>query len=159
MVGRDQRDLDGLGDREEARGPDRFEPDQRIGVGGQLLERVERLGNAVAPDAQDPRGGGPGVEVGRGEHPVEQLDVDDVLVLVGPEGFGQADAHNRGRPCRAWRPRSSRAATTCAGVPRAQLGPGPVADAVLGVLEQIEQLLDRGAGDPGRASRAAGLRR
>ncbi len=89
MVGRDQGDLDGLRDGEEARGPDRLEPDERIGVGGQLLEPVEGLGDAVAPDAEDPGGGGPGVEVGRGEHAIEQLDVDDVLVLMGPEGFGQ----------------------------------------------------------------------
>ena len=89
VVGRNQRHLDGLGDREKARRPDGFEPDQRIRVGGQLLERVERLRNAIAPDAKDSSGGGPGVEVGRGEDPVEQLEVDDVLVLMGPESFGQ----------------------------------------------------------------------
>ena len=89
VLGRDQRDLDGLGDREEAGGPDRFEPDQRIGVGGQLLEQCRAPRGRGRARAEDPGGGGPGVEVGRGEHALEQLDVDDVLVLVHPEGFDQ----------------------------------------------------------------------
>ena len=98
------------------------------------------------------------MEVGRGEHPVEQLEVDDVLVLMGPEGFGQlvliigVGLVELGDP-------GLEGGDDLGGVPGAQLGPGPVADAVFGVLEQVEQLFDRGAGDPGRVWRAAGLRR
>ncbi len=142
VVGRDQGDLDGLGDREEARGPDGLEPDQRSGVGRQLLESVEGTGDAVPPGAQDAGGGGPGVEVGRGQHPVEQLDVDDVLVLMGPEGFGQAMlvigivSIQPGDP-------GLEGGDDLRGIPRAQLGPGPVADPVLGMLEEPEQFLDR----------------
>ena len=131
---------------EEAGGPDRFEAHARVWVGGQLLEQVQGVRHAIAPVAQHACGGGAGAEIRRAEHFVQQVDVDDVVVLVDPQGLQQVVLVvgivlvEVGDP-------SCGAAITCVAVAAAQLDPGPVAHAVLGLLEQVEQLLDRLAGD------------
>ena len=52
------------GTGEEAGGAHRFQPNARVLVGRQLAEQVERVRHAVAPVAQDARGGGPGRKSG-----------------------------------------------------------------------------------------------
>ena len=85
-----RHDLDRLGHGEEAGGPDGLEPHARMLVGGQLLEAARaRSRHPVAPVAQHARRGGAGPEVGRRQHPLQQVGVDDVVVLVEPQRFEQ----------------------------------------------------------------------
>ena len=83
----------------------------------------------------------------RSQQPVEQLDVDHIVELVDPEGLEQMVLVIR-CPC------VSRAADPClqgrenlVGVPRSQLDLDPVPHSILGLLQQVEQSLDRLAGD------------
>ncbi len=87
LLGRDHGDFDGLGDGEEAGGPHGFQADARMRVGGQLAQQVERFGDVVAAVAQDAGGRGPGPEIRRGQHLLEQRHVDAVVVLVQPQRF------------------------------------------------------------------------
>ena len=98
-------------------------------VGGQLLEEVQRVRHAVAPVAEHARGRGPGAEVRRGEHALQQLHVDDVVVLVHPERFEhvvlviRVVLVERGDPL-------LRCRDDLVAVAAAQLDPGAVANAV-----------------------------
>ena len=56
-------------------------------VGGLLLEQLQGVGHAVAPVAQHLGGRGPGPEIRRAEHFLEQIDIDDVVALMQPEHF------------------------------------------------------------------------
>src|SRR4051794_23155827 len=68
-------------DREKAGRPDRFEADARALVGGLLAEQVEGVGHPVTPVAEHAGGGGPGTELLRAEHPLQKVQVHDVVVL------------------------------------------------------------------------------
>ncbi len=89
VLGRDQGNLHSFGHREEAGGADGLKPDARIGIGGQLLEPIERIRHPVAPVAEHARGRGPGAEIARGQQPAQQLDVHDIVKLVDPQGLQQ----------------------------------------------------------------------
>ncbi len=56
-------------------------------VRGELFQQAQGIGDAVAPVAQHAHRGGPGVEVGRLQHELEQIDVHDVVSLMQPEQF------------------------------------------------------------------------
>ena len=68
---------------------DALEANARIGIGCQLLEPLQGVGYPGAPVAKYPRGRGPGAEVMRSEQAIQQLEVDDIVELVGPEGLQQ----------------------------------------------------------------------
>ena len=116
-----------------------------------FLSSSSGVGHAVAPVAQHARRRGPGVEVGRAKHPLEQLVVDDVVRLMQPQRFEQVVLVLGILRVESRRSTSCGAAITSSVFAAAQLDAGPIADAVLRLLEQVEQLVDRLAGDLRRA--------
>ena len=61
-----------------------------------LAQKIKRLGNAVAPVAENARGGGAGAKIAGAEDFFEQRLVDRVMRLMEPQGFELVRDHEPG---------------------------------------------------------------
>ena len=151
------RDVDRLLIAEEAQGTHSLQPHQRMLVGHEFPQSAEDVARAVAPETEHADGRRAGLRLGRGEDPVEQRFVHDILCLVDPEPFDEMVLVfgilqvERGQPL-------FRGGNHLGRRPRTQFGPGPISRAVFVDLERVEHPLRWLTGDPRRCDERPILR-
>ena len=151
------RDVDRLLIAEEAQGPHRLKPDERMLVGDEFPQPAENVARPVTPEREHAGGRRAGLRLWRREDPVEQRFVDDVLPLMHPERFDEVVLGvgvlrvERGQPL-------LERGNHLGGRAGPQFGPGPISRAILIDLERVEHRLGRLAGDLRRHDERPALR-
>ena len=156
VVARQQQRFQGhlLGSRglhapEEAGGTNGLQTNAGMLVAGLHLEQPDRIADPVAPIAQHPRGGCPGLRLGAAQQLLEHVLVDDVVGLEHPQPFQPVvpivgiGLVERGEPF-------PRVGDHLVGLAVVQGDAGPIAGAVFIDFQLVQQLGIRGPGDFGR---------
>ena len=110
----------------------------------QHLQQRQRIRDAIPPVAEDTRRGGARPGIARLQHPRQQLLVDDVVPLVHPQGFHHLVLVLRVLRIEAANPRLDRGDDFLR-IAAAQFDLRAIPDAILGLLQQVEQPRNRRA--------------
>ena len=131
---------------EKARGAQGFKAHARAFVVGSSFQKRQRIRHPVAPIANDAHGLRTGARLGRLQDGVQQIGVHDVVPLVDPQRFEAVVLVGRLLFIERLLPLLD-GGDDLRGVVRIEFDLRALADVVLMLLQQTEEVLDRFAGD------------